>query len=89
MTHPLTFDGAMHTTLPGSPVPAYSSNVGSLDSSGPDFDGRSSTLEDKLNEILSRLAQLLALAQSVSTFDSHVQTLTNALGVLSTRMAGN
>ena len=89
MTHPLTFERALHTTLPGSPVPAYSSNVGSLDGSSPDLDGRSSTLEDKFNEILSRLAQLLALTQSVSTFDSHVQTLTNALGVLTTRIAGN
>ena len=61
--------------------------MGSPDGSSPDLDklgGRSSTLEDKVNDIVLRLAQLLALAQSVSKFDSHVQTLT----VLSTRIAG-
>ena len=65
--------------------------MGSPDGSFPDLDrigGLSSTLEDKVNENLLRLAQVLALAQSVSKFDSHVQTLTNALGVLATRIAG-
>ena len=92
MTHPLTIDAAMYTTIRGSRVPANSSNVGSPDGFDPDLDRMgncSSTLEDKVNEILLRLAQLLALAQSVSTIYSHVQTMTNALGVLATRIAGN
>ena len=87
----VTSDEAMHTTIPGSRVPADSSNVGSPDGSCPDLDklgGRSSTLKDKVDDIFLRLAQLLALAQSVSKFDSHVQTLTNAVDVLSTRIAG-
>ena len=82
----------MYTTIPGSRVPANSSNVGSPDGFDPDLDtmgGRCSTLEDKVNEIFLRLAQLLALAQSVSKFSSHVQTLTNAVGVLTTRIARN
>ena len=90
MTHPLTLDAAMYTAILGSRVPANSSNVGSPDGFGPDPDrmgGRCTTLEDDVNEIFLRLAQLLALAQSVSTFDSHVQTLTNAVGVLTTRIA--
>ena len=57
MAHPLTEDEAMHTTKPSSPMPANSSNAGPPDGSGPDLDrmgGVSSTLEDKVNEILLR-----------------------------------
>ena len=50
--------------------------------------GRSSTWEGKVKEILSRLAQLPSLAQSVSTSDSHVQTITDAVGTLSIKVAG-
>ena len=49
----------MHTTIPGSLVPADSSNFGPPDGSAPDLDrlgARSSTLEVKVNEILLRFA---------------------------------
>ena len=92
MTHPLTLDAAMYTITPGSRVPANSSNVFSPHGFGPDLDrmgGRCSTLEEEVNDIFLRLAQLLALAQSVSKFSSHVQTLTNAVDVLTTRIPRN
>ena len=38
MAHPLAFGEAMHTAMPGSRVPANSSNVGSPDGFGPDLD---------------------------------------------------
>ena len=53
MANARTFDDAMHTSLPGSPVPDLSSNFGSPDNSAPDLQrmgGRSSTLDDKVNE---------------------------------------
>ena len=51
-----TFEDAVHTTLPGSPV-QLSSNVGSPYGSAPDLEktvSRSVTMEEKINEIYSQ-----------------------------------
>ena len=89
MANARTFDDAMHTSLPGSPVPDLSSNFGSPDHSAPDLErmgGRSSTLDDKVNELLLQLAQLPFLAQSVSGFESCVQTLSQSMATITTKV---
>ena len=89
MSNARTFDDAMHTSLPGSPVPDLSSNFGSPDHSAPDLErmgGRSSTLDDKVNEILLQHAQPPLLTQSVSGFESCVQTLSQSMATITTKV---
>ena len=73
------------TLLPGS------SNFGSPDGSAPSLDGMgvrsSSTAEDKLDDILTRLVQLDTLSQLVSKINLHNHTISSSVGTLRTKVA--
>ena len=89
MANARTFDEAMYTSLPGSPVAALSSNFGSPDGSDPDLErmgGRSRTLDDKVNEKLSQLTPLPLITRSVSGLESCVQTVSQSMATITTKV---
>ena len=56
------------TGVPVSPLPAFSSNLGSSNGSLPELEGtgyRASTMEEKINEIFVQIAKLPPLMQSI------------------------
>ena len=66
------------TDVPVSPLPASSSNVASPNGSLPDLEGtgyRACTMEEKINEMFIQIAKLPLFMQSISRFESCVQTL--------------
>ena len=68
--------------VPVSPIPASSSNMGSLNSSLPDLEGtgyRASTMGEKINEMFVQFEQLQLLMQSFSRFENCVQTLSQTV----------
>ena len=91
MSHLRMHEDATDKELPASPAPAYSSICGSRDGCAPDVDRMnarsSSTVQQRLKTIRVLHVQFSALAQSVSKFDIHVQTITNAVTILTTRIA--
>ena len=70
------------TDVPASPVPASSSNMGSPNGSFPGFERTGyhpSTMEEKINEMFIQVAKLPLLMQSISRFESCVQTLSQTV----------
>ena len=78
-------EDAMRTSLPG--WPPLSSNVGSPDGSGHELDGmvRRST-DERIKEIRELLLPLVPLAWSVANFENHIQTITNSVVLLTSRV---
>ena len=65
-----------------SPLPASSSNMGFLDGSLPDLEGRgyrASTMEEKINEVFVQVAKLPLLTQSVSRLEICVQAFSHTV----------
>ena len=78
-----TCEDAMHTSLPGSPP--LSSNVGSPNGSGHDLDGMGHRSIDAQFKELRDI--LLPLARGFADFDNHVKTLSEAVGMVTSRIA--
>ena len=76
-------EDAMHTSLPGSPP--LSSNVGSPYGSGHDLDGMGHRSIDAQFKELRDI--LLPLARGFADFDYHVKTLSEAVGMVTSRIA--
>ena len=76
-------EDAMHTSLPGSPP--LSSNVGSRNRSGHDLDGVGHRSIDAQFKELRDV--LLPLARGFAEFDNHVKTLSEAVGMVTSRIA--
>ena len=88
MANDRTIEDAMHTSLPGSPMP-LSSNFGSSDGSAPDLErkgSRISTWEDTSNEMAAQLAHMPLFLQSVSRVESCVQTLSQTVAAITTQV---
>ena len=88
MANDRTIEDAMHTSLPGSPMP-LSSNFGSSDDSAPDLErkgSRISTWEDTSNEMAAQLAHMPLFLQSVSRVESCVQTLSQTVAAMTTQV---
>ena len=78
-------EDAMHTSLPGS-LP-LSSNAGSPNGSGHDLDGMASrSTDEQLREIRELLLPLVPLARSVANYENHIQTITNSVVLLTSRI---
>ena len=71
--------------VPISLMPGTSSNYGSPDGSGPDLDGMGHRSTDAQFEELRNI--LLPLARGFADFDSHVKTLSGAVGMVTSRIA--
>ena len=70
------------TDVPVFPLPASSSNMGSLDGSLRDLEGtgyRACTMEEKIHEMFAQIAKLPLLIQSVSRFENCVQSLSQTV----------
>ena len=83
MANDRTLEDAMYTSLPRSPMP-LSSNFGSHNGSAPDLErssSRSSTWQDKINEIYLQLPLFL---QNVSRIETCVQTLSQTMAAITT-----
>ena len=78
-----TCEDAMHTSLPGSPP--LSSNVGSPNGSGHDLDGMGHRSIDAQFKELRDI--LLPVARGFADFDNHVKTLSEAVGMVTSRIA--
>ena len=76
-------EDAMHTSLPGSPP--LSSNVGSPNGSGHDLDLMGHRSIDAQFKELRDI--LLPLARGFADFDNHVKTLSEAVGMVTSRIA--
>ena len=70
--------------VPISPMPGTSSNYGSPNGSGPDLDGMGPRSFDAPFKELRDM--LLPLARSVANYESHIQTITNSVVPLTTRL---
>ena len=78
-------EDAMHTSLPGSPP--LLSNVGSPNGSGHDLDGMASrSTDEQLREIRELLLPLVQFARSVANCENHIQTITNSVVLLTSRI---
>ena len=74
------------TSVPISPAPASSSNMGSLDGSLPDLEGtgfRASTMEEKITEIY---LQLPLFIQNAARIENCVQTLAQTVAAQTTKI---
>ena len=83
-----TFEDAMRTPLPASPTP-LSSNLGSPNGSVPDLErigSLPSTWRDEINETAAQLAQLPLFLQSVSRVENCVQTHTQTVAAIKTKV---
>ena len=76
-------DDALHASLPGSPP--LSSNVGSPHGSGHDLDGMGHRSIDAQFKELRDI--LLPLTRGFADFDKHVKTLSEAVGMVTSRIA--
>ena len=77
-----TCEDAMHTSLPGSPP--LSSNVGSPNCFGHDLDGMGHrSIGAQFKELRNIL---LPLARRFADFDNHVKTLSEAVGMVTSRI---
>ena len=76
-------EDAMHTSLPGSPP--LSSNVRSPNGSGHDLDGMGHRSIDAQFKELRDI--LLPLARGFADFDNYVKTLSEAVGMVTSRIA--
>ena len=76
-------EDAMHTSMPGSPP--LSSNVGSPNGSGHDLDGMGHRSIDAQFKELQDI--LPPLGRGFADFDNHVKTLSEAVGVVTSRIA--
>ena len=78
-------EDSMRTSLPVPPP--LSSNVGSPDGSGHDLDGMASrSTDDQLKEIRELLLPLVPVERSVANFENHIQTITNSVVLLTSRL---
>ena len=68
-----------------SPVPGTYSNYGSPNGSGPDLDGMGHRSIDAQFKELRDI--LLPLARGFADFDNHVKTLSEAVGMVTSRIA--
>ena len=75
-------EDAMHTFLPGSPP--LSSNVGSPNGSGHDLDAMCQRSVDAQFKELRDIS--LPLARGFADFDKHVKTLSEAVGMVTSRI---
>ena len=76
--------GCDGTDVPVSPLPAFSSNIGSPNGSLPDLErtgSRSITMEEKINEIYLQLPLFL---QNASRIENCVQSLSQTVSALAT-----
>ena len=80
-----TCEDAVHTTLLGSPP--LSSNFGSPDCSALDLERTvSRSTDEQLSEIRELLLLLVLLARSVANYENHIQTITNSVVLLTSRV---
>ena len=84
---PLVFMASVNdgSDVPISPMPGTSSNYGSPSGSGPDLDGMGHRSIDAQFKELRDI--LLPLARGFADFDNHVETLGEAVGMVTSRIA--
>ena len=71
--------------VPIYPMPGTSSNYGSLNGSGPDLDGMGHrSIDAQFKEVRDIL---LPLARGFADYDNHVKTLSEAVGMVTSRIA--
>ena len=70
--------------VPISPVPGTSSNYGSPNGSFPDLDGMGHRSIDAQFKVLRDI--LLPLARGFADFENHVKTLSEAVGMVTSRI---
>ena len=80
-------DDASDKPVPKAPIPDTSSNLGSRDGCGPDLDGmcgRSGlTTGEQFKEVRD---MLVPLVRNVANYESHIQTVTNSVVLLTSRI---
>ena len=80
-------DDAADILVPKSPKSATSSNFGSPNGSGPDLDGMCGRSDLAMEEQFKELRDVLGpLMRSVTNFESRVQTISNSVGLLTSRI---
>ena len=72
------------SNVPISPLPATSTNFGSPNGSGPDLDGMGNRSSDAQFKDLRDM--LGPLVRGFTDFENHVKTISNAVGLLTSRI---